>query len=178
MVRTRPVLVLEHPDRQDAVGLPLVRVGVERRQGEEGIARSPPPPGTAARAGSRPGERREASGLARCVHERPDEPGQAPERPVRSAGRGARPRRPGPAARGGAPRPGRACGRPSPPLRAALRGTSSVRAVGNGADRQRGKPGAPGPGEHVRALHVHGQRALASPTTPPLPPGSSRRRPP
>ena len=37
MVRTRPSLVLEHPDRQDAVGLPLVRIGVERRQGEEGI---------------------------------------------------------------------------------------------------------------------------------------------
>ena len=157
-----PQLVLEHPDRQDPVGLPLVRVGVERWQAGKRNTRSPPPPGTAGRAGSRPGERREASGLARCVDERPEEPGQAPERPVRSATEA--PRRPDQ----GRPRDK---ARHGPDARATIRPHHSQQrcrhvvrgAVGNGAHCQRGKPGAPGPGEDVRALHVHGQRALRRP---------------
>ncbi len=158
-----PQLVLEHPDRQDAVGLPLVRVGVERGQGERRNTRSPPPPGPAGRAGSL--TRSAARGLrARPACPRtPGGTGPGSRAPGAIGDRGARPRRPGPGSREGAPRPGRACGRPVPTTpsssaRHVVRGT-----VGNGAHCQRGKPGAPGPGEDVRALHVHGQRALRRP---------------
>ena len=93
---------------------------------------------------------------------RPGRTGPGSRAPGAIGDRDARPRRPAPGAREGAPRP-RTRARPSAPPPPAALAARRPGAVGNGADRQRGQPGAPGPGEDVRALHVHGQRALSRP---------------
>jgi hypothetical protein len=123
---------------------------------------SPPPPRPAARAGSRRGRRRKTSGLARKIHEGPNEPGQASERPARPPAKS----------------PGRADERRVPEESGYGLGTHPTvrpdhaeqfsrhlvaRAVGDGADGQRRESGSAGPGQHAGALHVNGQGALGLP---------------
>jgi hypothetical protein len=123
---------------------------------------SPPPPRPAARAGSRRGRRRKTSGLARKIHEDPNEPGQAFKRPARppakSPGRADERRMPKESGRGPRAHPTVGSHHAEQFSRHLV-----ARAVGDGADGQRRESGSAGPNQDAGAFHVNGQRALGLP---------------